>query len=333
MFENRKQLLEKIEESFQGKTILYVTSDRPNLEAKIAGDSYDIFVEHLDKIGVCKRICLIIYSRGGETLSAWSIINLIRMYCNELFVIIPSRAHSAATLMSLAANKIIMTKQATLGPIDPSVNGPLNPQIPGAPPIIKTPISVEEINGYLELVKDIGIDDSRDKTKIFLELSRQVHPIVLGNVYRSRSQIRMLAKRLISNQINDTDKIEKILNFMCSESGSHDYTINRREAKEELGLRVDKPSDEQYKIIKELFDDFSSELELNNPFNPEIFLADADRKEYSFKRCLIESRERGSDYLVSEGIFIKSQAPIGHPNHPGMLIDNQKLFEGWKYEA
>jgi ClpP class serine protease len=101
---------------------------------------FDHFVNHLDKIGVVDRICFIIYSRGGETLSAWSLINLVRQYCDYLIALVPSRAHSAATLMCLGANEIVMTKQATLGPIDPSVNGPLNPQIPGAPPGIKASV-------------------------------------------------------------------------------------------------------------------------------------------------------------------------------------------------
>lgn len=140
MYKERKDLLAKIEEQFNAKSLLYVTGDRSNLETRIAGDVIDHFVNHLDKIGVVERICFIIYSRGGETLAAWSIINLVRQYCDHLIALIPSRAHSAATLMALGTNEIIMTKQATLGPIDPSVNGPLNPQILGGAPNAKAPV-------------------------------------------------------------------------------------------------------------------------------------------------------------------------------------------------
>jgi hypothetical protein len=38
-----------------------------------------------------------------------------------------------------------MTKQARLGPIDPQVNGPLNPAIAGNPQG-RAPVGVEEIN-------------------------------------------------------------------------------------------------------------------------------------------------------------------------------------------
>lgn len=55
-------------------------------------------------------------------------------FCSEFEVIIPHKCHSTGTLIALGANKIVMTKQATLGPIDPSVNTPLNPHVEGAPP-------------------------------------------------------------------------------------------------------------------------------------------------------------------------------------------------------
>lgn len=158
--------------------------------------------------------------------------------------------------MSLGANRIVMTKQATLGPIDPSVNTPLNPQIEGAPPTAKVPVSVEAIKGYIELVKEeLGVKGDESLARILVTLSEKVHPLVLGEVYRSRSQIKMLAKRLLANQIKDIEKVDKIVNFLCSDSGSHDYTINRREAKNELGLVIDKPNDDLYMIIKKIYDD------------------------------------------------------------------------------
>ncbi len=328
MYEERKELLKKIDEQFNAKTLLYVTSDRGNLETRIAGDVIDHFVNHLDKIGVVDRICFIIYSRGGETLAAWSIINLVRQYCDYLIALIPSRAYSAAALMSLGANEIIMTKQATLGPIDPSVNGPLNPQIPGKAPNEKAPVSVEAINGFFELVREQNVKDSNEMAEILLNLSRQVHPLVLGEVFRSRSQIRMLARKLIVNQVKDEDSIKKILEFMCSESGSHDYTINRREAKEGLGLNITKPNDDQYLNIKQLYDDFSTELKLTKRFNVQAYLGNDNAKDYSFRRGLIESVDYGSHVFLSEGKFEKRLIP-------GQLqatLDNIKTNEGWEYE-
>jgi membrane-bound ClpP family serine protease len=78
------------------------------------------------------------------------------MFCDDLDLIAPGKCMSAGTLIALGANRIIMTKQATLGPIDPSIQSPLNPSIPGATPDARAPVSVEAVNGYLEAVRRIG---------------------------------------------------------------------------------------------------------------------------------------------------------------------------------
>ena len=113
----RQQLVQQLEASRDSRVLLFFTGDRRNFETKIASDVYDLFVNHLDKIGDVKKLSLFLYTRGGDTLAAWSLVNLIRQFCEEWEMIIPSKAHSAGTLMALGADNIIMTKQATLGPI------------------------------------------------------------------------------------------------------------------------------------------------------------------------------------------------------------------------
>ena len=135
-----------------------------------------------------------------------------------------------------------MTKQATLSPIDPSINTALNPPIPN---IMGStfPVSVEAVKGYLEFAKEeLMIKDDLALSNILIKLSDYVHPLVLGQVYRSRAQIQMLAEKLLQNQVTNKEITKKIIAFLCSESGSHDYTINRREAVNDLGLRILKPT-------------------------------------------------------------------------------------------
>ena len=86
-------------------------------------------------------------------MAAWNMVNMLRMFCDELEIIVPARARSAGTLMCLGADRVLMTKQATLGPIDPSLTGPLNPAIPGASPDSRAPVSVEAVRGYIEMAK------------------------------------------------------------------------------------------------------------------------------------------------------------------------------------
>jgi len=340
MLKDREHLYHQIEALRKSKLIVFVTGDRPGFETQIHPEILDFFIDHLDNIGKHQKISLFLYTRGGNTLAAWSLVNLIRQFCEEFEVIIPSNAHSAGTLLSLGANTIIMTKQATLGPIDPSLNSPLNPQNPLAPnnPTARVPVSVESIKGYIQLAKeDLGITDQNNLADILINLSNQVHPLVLGDVYRSRTQIQMLAKKLLLKQMDDPEKIEKIIAFLCSDSGSHDYTIHRTEAKNELGLNIEKPNDEFYVIIKSIFDDIKQELELNQPFTPNLVLGSLNTASYVTRRALIESAQYGTHVFVSEGTLVKTDQiiPQPHPLPPiqRSLIDDQRHFEGWKTET
>ena len=124
--------------------------------------------------------------------------------------------------------------------------------------------------------------------------------------------------------------------YICSDSGSHDYTIYRREAKNELGLNIEKPDDVYYKIIKDTFDDIKAELELSVPFDPNVILGAHPQNNYSCRRVLIESLSSGTHVFISEGTLTKTSQviPQQHPLPPlqRTMIDDQRKFEGWRFE-
>lgn len=262
-------------------------------------------------------------------MAAWNLVNMLRMFCDELEIIVPNKARSAGTLMCLGADKIVMTKQATLGPIDPSVNGPLNPQIPGAAPESRAPVSVEAVKGYIEMAKsDFGVKSGADMARILTDLSNKVHPLVLGAIFRSRSQIQSLAKELLTGQVKDAVKRKKIIDFLCSESGSHDYTINRREAKA-LGLNVEKPSDNLYALLKDWVQHVRKDLELAVPFDTNAILGVNSSAAYSCVRCLLESTAAPRNFFVTEGELKRVQ--YNHPQFgPQDGINDNRTFEGWR---
>jgi len=314
----------------KSKLLVYATSNRRGMETQIASDILPFFTTHLDKIGDVDKISLLIYTRGGDTLTAWSLVNLIRSFCKDFEVIVPFYCHSAGTLICLGANRIVMTKQATIGPIDPSVNNFFNPQLQPGNPGTAVPISVEFINGYLDMIKNqLGIVEQESLTKILINLADKIHPMVLGQVYKSKTQIQMLAKKLIANQQLGEEKEEKIIKFLVSESGSHDYTINRKEAKDELGLNIEKPDDSLYEIINNIYLDIQKELQLMEPFEPQIILANTNTFTYSFRRAIIESIKSKCDVFINEGMLMKQS----NPNNPlQSVIQDNRQFEGWKHE-
>lgn len=325
MIRDRISSYKELERLTDSVVLVYFTGDRPGFQTQMGQDVYDMFVDQLEAIGKVQRISLYLYSRGGDTNTAWSLCNLIRSYCDEFIVIIPSRAHSAATLLSLGADKIYMTKQATLSPIDPSVNTHLNPI--NASNKEQIPISVESIKGFIQLAKDeLGIIGSEESAEVLKVLAKEIHPLVLGDVFRARSHIRMLARKLLEIHFKgNTEAIEKITNFLCSDSWNHNYTINRREAQVSLGLNIVKPNDELYSIIKTIYDDISVEMELRKHFNPAEILGNDEQAFYESKRAILESLTFGQYTFLTKGRIAKVVLDDGKR----IQIQENRFFENW----
>ena len=69
-----------------------------------------------------KELVLILNSPGGSALAAERIVNICRSFSTKGFrVIVPKMAKSAATMVCLGADEIIMSKTSELGPIDPQI--------------------------------------------------------------------------------------------------------------------------------------------------------------------------------------------------------------------
>ncbi len=62
---------------------------------------------------------LVIHSSGGSAEAAEAIIEYLRQRFNHIRAIVPVSAMSAATMMCLSADEIVMGQHSQLGPIDP----------------------------------------------------------------------------------------------------------------------------------------------------------------------------------------------------------------------
>jgi len=298
----RKKLIEKIEKKRGSKVIIYITSDRSGHSTPINNEVVSIIHEHILALNQEDRtkLDLFIYSRGGQSDVPWTIVSMFREYCSSgsFSILVPYRAHSAATVICLGADEIIMTKKAELGPIDITItSGPYNPTEKDSHQ--RLPISVEDVTGYFALLNRVGCARPDEIMKGFEILSENVHPLALGTVSRLLEETKLVALRLLNTRGEPYSEEEnhEIVKRLSSEVYSHNHAISRTEAKKYIGLNqvvnaedegIDK---EMWNLYKEYLDLFQFET----PFLPEEYVIQNDLEEYRWnnqKLACVESLNR-----------------------------------------
>src|SRR3989344_2056719 len=340
----KKELIKKIEEQRKSKVITYITSDRQGpVNARIAMDVVPIISKQLQKIGKVENIDLFLYSSGGDTMVPWRLVSMIREYCDKFCVIIPYKAHSAATMISLGADEIVMSDLSEISPIDPSTANVFNPADPTNPQN-KIPISVEDVMAYFDLAKNkFGIKNDEELAKIFnkfVESNPQIHPLALGNVNRIHNLIRILAKRLLKSHKSPMreEEIDKAVDYFTEKLYSHQYFIGRKEAKEDLGLKsVVYADDVLSDAMSKLYEEYKKEMELGiTTWNAENELGpNAAQNRKTYKVAFIESPFLSNHYELSleyrrQQINIVQQTPQGPMQVPQEQVTWRVISQGWR---
>lgn len=68
-----------------------------------------------------KPLTIVLHTPGGATNATETIVEYLRTKFDDIEVIVPLYAMSAGTMISLAANRLVMGRQSQLGPIDPQL--------------------------------------------------------------------------------------------------------------------------------------------------------------------------------------------------------------------
>lgn len=298
--EDRLKIIEEIENKRKSRLICYATSDRPNFQFPISMDATRLFNEHLKTISrdeKCDKFDLFLYSRGGDTRVPWIVVRTFREYCNDFNVLIPFRAHSAATMMALGADSIIMGKEGELSPIDPTITTSYCPRDPADNKIV-LPVNVADLTGYIALIREkVGITNQQELGTALNALSNHVHPLALGGINRHLSFIRLVATRLLGshNKRIEEAKIDKIVDDLVEKTFFHEHTIGRKEAKD-LNLKVTNAEDFGIdSLMWSLFEHYEELMKLKEPVVPEDILDRQNAEEYvesDLVGAIIESKCR-----------------------------------------
>lgn len=340
----RKTLVQQIEGLRNSGVITYVTSDRPGpVSAKVAMDIIPVISRQLRAMGDRnKNIDLFLYSTGGDTMVPWRLVSMIREYCEQFSVLVPYKAHSAATMIALGADEVVMSDLSELSPIDPSTANVFNPADPQNPQN-KIPISVEDVMAYFDLVKNkFGIKNDADLTKAFVKFAEsnpQIHPLALGNVNRTHNLIRIFARRLLRSHQTPMreEEIDKVVEYFTEKLYSHQYFIGRKEAREDLGLKSVVYAEESLaKAMTDLYEEYKKEMELGVTWNPENELGlNIAQNQKTYKIAFIESWQLSNvfeleiEYLRQQTNIIQ-QTPQGPIQIPQEQVAWRPVAQGWK---
>jgi hypothetical protein len=123
LFNDTQRVIGNIKELIDGDFLSYWISDNGNLHQEDAIPLYKILNKKIKK----KTLFFFIKSGGGSEIGALRIIHLLRNFYTHIVALIPLECASAATMLTLGANEIMMGPLAYLSAIDTSITHELSP--------------------------------------------------------------------------------------------------------------------------------------------------------------------------------------------------------------
>ncbi len=151
-------------------------------------------------------IDLILHTPGGLVLAAEQIATALCRHPAKVTVFIPHYAMSGGTLITLAADEIIMDENAVLGPVDPQI---------GQHPAVS----------ILSVLEQKNIDQIDDETLIQADMAR-----------KAIRQVKDTVKRIVGERL-PAETAENLAEIMTSGRWTHDYPISVEEGRQ-LGLPI-----------------------------------------------------------------------------------------------
>jgi len=239
-----------------------VTSMRRNAEAQIARDAITELLAQLETLPPgTQALDLFLGSYGGDGTVAWQIVSLIRERVQRLTVMVPQAAFSAATLIALGADEIIMHPHGNLGPTDPQIQNRAK----------NVNFGSEDLAAFLKFARtEVGLTDQLPLLELFKQFSAEVGFVGIGVAARSAQLTQTMAEKLLRLHMKSENQMQKaklISEALNTKFFHHGYPVSRSEAKE-IGLPVSASNPEIESLMWKTWLDIESELKLREPFSP-----------------------------------------------------------------
>lgn len=262
-YAERKVLFDEIVSKRQRPLITYVTSIRPGMSSLMSGDSVRPIIDQLNQIPQDeKKVDFLIISNGGDPITSLRIMGLLRERFEKVTVMLPYVAYSAATILSLGADELIMHPYSNLGPVDPQLTAP---HTTPAGTTEKLTFSSEDIVNYIEFLKT-DINAKRGQLMSAIQpLLEQVGALNIGSSKRSQKLSLSLSEKMLGFHIESKEKIKEIAKALNSSYYHHGYAVGRQEAIN-IGLPIAQPNTELEDLMWRIWLDYEKEMKCNENF-------------------------------------------------------------------
>ena len=241
----RRKYLVELSQYTQRNVILYATKFAS--PGPIAPDLLSINDEDLQGLmevthGLTNpRLDLILHSPGGSLEAAEALVFYLRSKFSHIRAVVPNLAMSAATMISCAADSILMGKHSFLGPIDPQfiLNTPLGQRT----------VSAEAIREQFEL----AVKECKDPSNLgaWLPMLSQYGPDVLVKCQHAAAMAKSLVQGWLEEYMFNGDseaktKAADIADWLAKHRHfkSHGRHIPRKEL-ESKGLLIEQLESDQ----------------------------------------------------------------------------------------
>ncbi|MCE9522265.1 MAG: ATP-dependent Clp protease proteolytic subunit [Alphaproteobacteria bacterium] len=208
----RRDMLARVQARRKSRVIAIVHREEPtpgvpySTRGFIRQDDAEQVLAAIRATNPSQPLDIILHTPGVIIMHALQIARAIKAHKGKKTVFVPHLAMSGGTLIALAADEIVMSDHAVLGPIDPQVGG-----APAA--------------SWVKVARDKPIATVDDETLLLADVSQKV-----------LDQMRKQACELMQGNYSH-DGSCTISDLLASGKWSHDYPITVPEAKE-LGLTV-----------------------------------------------------------------------------------------------
>jgi ClpP class serine protease len=164
---------------------------------------------------------MVLHTPGGLVLAAEQIAAALAAHPAEVTVYVPHYAMSGGTLIALAADRIVMSPSAVLGPVDPQLG-----DMPAA--------------SVLAAVKQKDPNEVDDKTLVLADVGR-----------KAQAQVEAFVRKLLSRQL-PPDQAAELARTLSEGRWTHDFPIDAEQAKQ-FGLPVSTDLPDQVRLLMRLY--------------------------------------------------------------------------------